>query len=399
MKTIIKSIVLAAALLALPISTYASNIKGGSEVTISSPVQGNLYVGAGKVFINARVGGDLMAGCGEITVKDSIGEDAAIGGGNARIEGPIGGDLRIGAGDVTISSNIGGDLVIGSGNVLIKEGVVIFGDLIVGGGSVTMNGTVKGNTIVAAGELKFNGVAEGELEAKGGQLHFNGEVRGRSKLSCEELHLGEQARFGADVAYWNRTGKPDFSGKLSGAAKASFDPSLAMSEHEMDWQHFGVGVAMFWIWRLLSGALLVILLVALFSHFFSNTVDHFYQKYINKFGWGILYLFGLPLAIVVLFVTVIGIPLGLIAGAFYVVSLMLCHALTAVVGAFELQRYMGKTWSKSQLMLVSMGLFAGLKILMLIPFLGAFLSLVLASIALGSVLMNIFKKRQPEVTM
>ena len=72
MKNIIQPIVLTAALLVLTASAFASNVKGGGEVTVSTPVEGNLYVGAGKVYINAPVSGDLVAGCGEISVKDSV---------------------------------------------------------------------------------------------------------------------------------------------------------------------------------------------------------------------------------------------------------------------------------------------------------------------------------------
>lgn len=390
---------LAASLLVLTAPAFATNIKSGGEVTISSPVEGNLYVGAGKVFINARINGDLLAGCGEITVKDSVLEDAAIGSGNARIEGPIGGDLRIGAGDVTIESNIGGDLVVGSGNVVVREGVVIYGDLLMGGGNVTLNGTVKGKIVVAAGELQFNGIAEQGLEAKGGTLRMNGEVQGKSQLAANEIHLGENARFGADVTYWARMGKPDFSSKLGYGAQSIFDPSLQFSENEWDWRHLGMGIAVFWVWQLLAASLLIVLMVWLFPRFFENSVDHFYQEYMKKLGWGALYFLVVPVGIVVAFVTVIGIPIGLLGMAVYSMGLMLCKALTATVVAYELQRYWDKSWTAGQLMLVAIGMYISLKILALIPFVGFLLSFVVVSIAFGAMLMNIFKKEQPPLVM
>jgi hypothetical protein len=220
-------------------------------------------------------------------------------------------------------------------------------------------------------------------------------VRGKSKLAANEIRLGDKARFGADVAYWARTGKPDFSGKMANGAQASFDTSLQFSENEWDWQHFGVGIAMFWIWQLLAASFLIILMVWLFPRFFKNSVDHFYKEYSRKFGWGILYFLVVPLLIVIAFVTVVGIPLGLIGMAVYGISLMLCQVLTATIGAFELQRYQGKNWAQGQLILVAIGMYILLKVLMLIPFLGFLFSIILTSIAFGSMLMNIFKKEQP----
>jgi hypothetical protein len=397
MKNIIQPIVLTAALLVLTASAFASNVKGGGEVTVSTPVEGNLYVGAGKVYINAPVSGDLVAGCGEISVKDSVMEDAAIGSGNARIEGAIGGDLRIGAGDVTIESNIGGDLVVGSGNIVIQEGVVIYGDLIIGGGNVTLNGTVKGKITITAGELQFNGIGEQDMEAKAGVLNINGKVLGKSKLAATNIGLGENARFGGDVAYWVQTGKLDFSGKLASGAQAKFDPSLQISQNEWDWRHFGMGFVLFWLWRLLTASLLIALMVWLFPRFFKNSVDNFYKEYMKKFGWGILYFLVGPMIIFVALITVIGIPLGLIAMAVYGISLMLCQVLTATMAAYELQRYQGKTWKPGQLMLVGIGMYILLKILMFIPFIGFLFLFILASIAFGSILMNIFKKEKPSL--
>ena len=59
---------------------YSAIVKSGEEVTISSPVKGDLYIAGASLRIKATVDGDIVGAAGEIFVQDTIAEDAILAG-------------------------------------------------------------------------------------------------------------------------------------------------------------------------------------------------------------------------------------------------------------------------------------------------------------------------------
>jgi len=65
-----------------------------------------------------------------------------------------------------------GDLVVFGGNVMIEEGAVVRGDMVVIGGNVTLNGIVSGSTVSIGGSTSMSetAVVKGDLVTVGGSL-------------------------------------------------------------------------------------------------------------------------------------------------------------------------------------------------------------------------------------
>ncbi len=370
----------------------ASDYRAGSEVIISEEQPGNVYAAGSQVTINAVINGDLIVAGGDITVNDSIRDDVIIAGGNITIMGVAGNDLRVFGGEITIAKDVYGDLVVTSGEVRIREGVTIWGDLVAAGGEIISNANVKGKVKIAGGELKLNGRLDGAIDAKAGDLYFNAVVGGPSVIATKNLSLGTEARFAENVRYWNGAGEVNFDGHLTNNATVEFDQSL---KQEMDFEFNMKKVA--WtitMFRIVSGIVLVSLLILLFGGFFERNAGEVRARMGNYLGLGLLLFLGLPFASAVAFGTVIGIPLGVIGIALFVILLIMANSLTAVVAAYEVKKARKENWNTALLIGIAILLFAALRLLDMVPVAGSLVNFALAAIAVGYVIRNARKKKE-----
>ncbi len=373
----------------------ASNVKSGEKVNITEPVATNLYIAAGEIEVNALLDRDLMAAGGEIFINDTIRQDALLAGGKVTIDGVIGEDLRIIGGSVRINRDILGDLTVTGGEVEIADDVTIYGDLLIAGGEVRFKGVVKGLTTIAGGQVVFDGTAEGATEINAGMLRVNGELRAPSSLIAQNLEIGEAARFLADVQYYSESGEIDFSGRLYENAKATYQPNLKPDyESWSGWKDWKKVAASMFFFSLFASALLIALIVAAFHRFFLRASDGVMDKVLNDLGIGLLYVIGVPALILIAFITVIGIPAGLIASAFYGISISLGRVLVSILAAYVLADYGNKAWTKGQFMLVSIGIFLVLKVISWIPIVGFIASFLLVLVTFGAIIQAIRTKSE-----
>jgi cytoskeletal protein CcmA (bactofilin family) len=363
----------------------ASTIKGGSEVTISEPVAGNLYAGGGKVYINAPIEGDLICAGGEVSVLAPVAADILLAGGEVRISSAVGGDLRMGGGKVRLEANVAGDLIITGGELYVKEGVMIGGDVMIAGGKVIFEGIVQGDVMIAGGEATFNGKTAGKMDMKGGKIYLNGEVKGLATLAAQELNIGSDAAFYSNVQYWNEKGDANFEGHLYDGATAKYNEDLKFKT-SVDREIVKKGFMAFAAFRFVSAALLMTLLVALFGRFFEKNTRIVRENIGNYVGTGMLFLFGVPVVAFLAFATIVGIPIGFIMLSGYGIALMLANSLTAVVGAYELKKYLHRDWNKGILILVSVAGFVALRMVGMLAIPGKFIVFAATAIAIGAVI-------------
>ncbi len=367
----------------LPIQ--ASDMRSGDKVSINNTVNENLYTAGGEINVNAIINGDLVGAGGDIRINESVSKDLIFAGGDLQINGEIGDDVRIAGGKVTISKNVHGELIITGGQIIVKQGVIIGGDIHIAGGEVEFNGIAKGKVKIVGGEVEFNGVAEQELMIKGGELEFNGEARGFTQLAAEDIELGPEARFFGKVEYWTEREGINFDPHLEEGASATFNSNLKFkAKIEETWVR--KGVAGFIVYRIVSAALLITLLISFFDTFFSKNAGRLRENIGKYTSAGTLFMIGLPIAAVLAMITIIGIPVGLIMFSGYAIGLILAGALTATVIAYELQKYLKRDWSKGVTIAVAIAAFIVVRLIGMMAFPGKFIVFVLTILAIGSVI-------------
>ena len=367
--------------LLLPVLSFGQ-YEADKEITVAESQKDDIYRAAETINIDATVDGDVVLAGGNITVRDTVRHDLTVAGGEIVVKGYVADDIRAAGGKLTIDSEIGDDVIVAGGEVLITKDAVIHGNLINFSGDIDMNGKVEGMVKSYSGDLKMNGSVTKEVELFGEDVVINGEIGGTSKMAAENITIGESAKFQGEVVYWSEDGQVDFGNSLVGAT-ANFDENLMGDRDDFSWKGFGIAAFGFWVFYLFSAFLVILLLNWAFSNFFDTAVDFLDKNFWRTLGYGSIYLIGLPLLIVISFVIVIGIPIGLFLGGFYIFSLLFGHLVMALLLSHYLNKRSDKRWNFWSIVLLALGIAAVIRLLTFIPFLGALLSFVTTALGYG----------------
>jgi hypothetical protein len=128
-----------------------------------------------NVYIDTPVDDDVFA-TGSVINIDAPVASATVFGGNINVNAPVAGDLIVAGGQVTVNSHIGGKVMaaggnlniggnisknalLGGGQVDIRPGTVIGKDAYISGGTVNNAGRVEGNLTVSASKFENTGSA------------------------------------------------------------------------------------------------------------------------------------------------------------------------------------------------------------------------------------------------
>ena len=220
-----------------------------------------------------------------------------VAGGHVEIDEPTDGNLYVAGGQVSITAPVSGNLRVAGGNVSIKSG--IGGRAAIAGGHVTIDAPVGGNATVSGGSLELGPHARisGKLTFNGGHLEQDPDAQVAGGVTRTHRHRHWES--GAYAGHW--------------IARA--------------------------IWTL--G---LMLLAALIAGALPGPARRM-QEELRTRPWlaalfGVLALICIPIAAVIVMVTIIGIPLGLLALVGYVALLLVGYVATSVLlSGLILERY------------------------------------------------------------
>jgi hypothetical protein len=369
---------------------YAYQIVYGENVTITKPVFDDVYISGGTITINAPIHGDLTIAGGTIIINDSVANDILLAGGNVTFNGFVGDDIRCAGGNIRISKDVSGDVVIAAGTVVIDKGVTI-GNLLAGSGNVTVDGNVNGEVRGGVGEFILNGMVNKNFDCRGGKITMNGTVNGNSIISAAEIFIGNNAIFVNDVRYWNKKGSLDFKQALKNS-KATYDTSLQVQTGE--WYYLGAATIIGLIWYLGMALLMIMIIEYLFEHVMKNAADTVFNNALKSFGIGFLYFIVVPIIAIIAFVTIIGVPIGVLLLLSYIFLIVLAAVITSLVIAHWFNNRNSYAWKYWRIVFVAFFIFVLVKFIAATPFVGWVFIMLLTCMAFGGILLNINWKRK-----
>jgi hypothetical protein len=380
----------------LTIHAFSFRLEYGNNVVIARPVYEDLYISAGSVTINAPVFGDLICTGGTIDINDSVSGDIIVAGGTVTFNGNVGDDIRCAGGRLYVQKNIVGDLVIAGGQVTVNRDVVIGGGLLMGGGDITFNGTVNKSVKAGFGSLVFNGRAEKDIDVKGGNLQMNGTVMGPAVIAANKITIGNDASFNNNVRYWNNKGSVDFGQSIKNG-KAIYDPSLKIATGR--WYYLGGLSVLGLLWYIGMALLMIAIIQYLFNATMQKAGDTVFNKTLKSSGFGLLFFIAVPIAAIIAFITVIGVPLGLLLLFNYIILILLATVITSLVAAHWINNRFNYQWGFWKLVFAALGIFIVLKLISSMPFVGWLIVLIATCGAFGAILQNINWKRKQQVEL
>jgi cytoskeletal protein CcmA (bactofilin family) len=275
----------------------------GEDVTLAEQVAGDAFIAGGRSHIDGRVAGDAVATGGTVDVRGEITEDLYAAGGDVRIEATVLGNARI-----------------AGGTVFLERGADIAGSVTVAGGSIEQSGHVGGNLQVFGGRVRLNGVVDGDVE-----------------VASEDIRVGPEAVIKGRLTYQGPDRPRVADGAvISGGIERSHRRWRGLGEES------GFGRALTGVLRTLwfAGVLLTgMLLVAVFPRFTREAAATARSDALASLGLGAALLIAVPIMALMLFVTIIGIPLGFATLMGYGLLLMLGYLTAALaVGDWLLER-------------------------------------------------------------
>jgi hypothetical protein len=368
---------LLALLLLIPTTPVsAADLRGGDSVIIASGdvINDDLYLAARKIVINGTVNGDVFC-LGDTTVNGKINGSITIIGVNALINGAVTHSVRVAAGTIEIAGRIGGDLMVAGTSVDLTTAGSIGRDLVFAANRINIDSTI---------EDRISGYGIGDGTTANLSSRVGGDVRIRTKA----LTLASSADIRGNLVYESANELNLQPGAQIGGSITHNLPPKTTNTLPLSARIWFKVIA--FLMTLVAGGLVIVLV----PRRAAAVVAALKRKPWLSLGWGALILFATPLAVIITFITVVGIPVGLISLVIYLIALYLSQVAIALFLGYWIIGRFGQADSRG-LLLGSFALgFTLLTLVKLIPFVGPFLWLATVLFGLGAMAVS-WRNRAP----
>ncbi|MDQ5950768.1 MAG: hypothetical protein QG639_44, partial [Patescibacteria group bacterium] len=337
-----------------PASQLGPHFRGGDSVIANESYNGDLYIGAGTAQVLGTVEGDLLAAGGSISVDGTVTEDARIAGGNITFNGDVGGNVTVLGGTVTFGPN---STVAGS--------VVVFG------GNITMQGSILGNVYGGAGAASLNGSVGQNVNLDAGSLNVSPSASVSGSLIAT---VEEQSEISPEAQI---AGMSDIKVREKSDKKVNVQQAAGISAAGI-FSQFIFGSLM----SLAGGLLLLWLLPGWFTQL-ARTIE---VSPGPALGWGLVYIFMMPIVFVFLLLTVIGIPLAFLTLLIWITNAIIASWITALVIGRWLADKNEWSWIEGRYTQLVVGVLV-LNAISLIPIIGWLLGFAAFVLGMGALLL------------
>jgi len=337
------------------VPVLAFDARSGNIVTVTSGevIDGDLYVGGKTITIDGTINGDLIAAGRTIMVNGPVNGSIIAAGETVNINGEVTHAVRIIGETLNISGTIGRDLLVAGAKFSMASTAEIGGDLLLGAGTALIDGLIKGDINSGVDSLTIASTASIQ-----GKLTY---------ISENEANIQSDAQISGTITHK----LPDVKEKIA----------------------TGIG-----LWGTVIGFLMILVLGIIIILFAPRRVEAVTESIRTRpwasLGWGTLILVATPIAALIVCITIIGLPLGLIALALYSIAIYLTQLFVGLlIGQLIVGAFRGVIETRAALIgALALGL-ALLSLLKLIPYLDNVIGLATVLFGLGAILVSERKLR------
>ena len=359
------------ALLVVPAPASAIERRIGASPTVGpeETIKGNVYLNGERVRVEGTVDGDVFAAGKDIDIDGHVTGDVITAGRYLRIRGTVDGNIR----------SMGNTAII-SGT--LAKNILWLGD------AVTIDGTGKvgGSVTMAGGTLAIDGRLGRDILFVGEEVNVNGAVGGEIRAQGHSLIIGSGAQVEGPIHY-----KGDKPADVSTGAKLVSAVQFERMKHGPDY-----GSYRYYLWHVIWASAYILFGLVLFSLMpkFSRDAVNSAEHYGASAGLGVLVGFGLPIAAVIVCITVVGLFIGLSTLFLWYASM---YYGQVIIGAVIGRWLMGRTeeqWPLIGRMVVG---FVILRLCSMIPHVGTTLKYAAAFWGIGAISLAVYRLMQPVV--
>jgi hypothetical protein len=360
----------------------AADLRNGDTVIIASgdEVNDDLYIVANRITINGTVNGDVLCVGDTINVNGKINGSVIALGSTVRIDGEVTHALRIAGANIDIGGNIGSDVVVAGDSIDLAEAAKVGRDLVFAGRSINID----------------NAVGRG-ITGYADTIDINNQVTGDVNIGVTQLTIASTAKIQGDLIYVSDNEAVIRAGAQIGGTTTHNLPKERKSTY-MDFFTWGPGFGV-WTWSRIIAFLMTLvagsLIILIAPKRATAVAEAIKRKPLSSLGWGAVILFATPIAVLITFITIIGIPVGLIGLLVYGLAIYLAQiAVGLFIGYWIIGRF--STANSRGVLIGSFALgFSILTLVKLIPYIGFPVWLATVLFGIGAMVMS-RKTMQPD---
>lgn len=337
--------------LAIPGAAWAASGASGESVVLAKGDNrtGTYFVSGSTITINGNVDGDVVCAGQTVTVNGSVSGDVLCAGQTVTVNGPVTGSVRAVGQIVTVNGTVGRNVMAGAQSLVLGTNARVNGELTVGAQSVAMNGPVNQDVLMRTNSFELGATI-------GGSLNYS---------SDQALAI-------------------DRSKVKGGVTRHVSSPQNTQEDTAAD----KLGSLAFWT---ASGLLIMLAAVWVAPKLVRSVTEMMIRRPGASMGWGALALIVGPVVLMVLAITVIGLPLTFLAGALWLMSVLTGGLFAGVaVARMALGR---KEASQRHLVLAAL---AGVPLIVIVsslPWVGFLVGLVATAWTIGGLALSVNKAR------
>ena len=359
-------------MLVTTIPALALDLRGGNTITIGSGevIEGDLYIAGSDITINGTINGDVWAAGRSITINGTVNGAVTAAAQYINLNGPVARSARIAGQTLDVNGTIGTDLVAFGSTIDINSATTIGTDLLIGGATARIAGQVNRNLKGGADDITISGM-----------------IGGNTQLQVKRLTITSTANIKGNLDY---TSENEATIEPSGQVIGKITHQMPEPKKTGEAKGILPWIAAAGVAGLIVGKILTFLMILVIAVIFIFTIRHRTVAMANSIktspwaslGWGALILFVTPFAAIIVCITLIGLPLGLIALALWGIAIYLSQIPVALcIGRLILRQ---KVESGGILVgAAALGLVI-LLLLRLIPVVGFLVSLATVLFGMGS---------------
>ncbi|MFH1854831.1 MAG: hypothetical protein ABH810_00225 [bacterium] len=310
-----KKLLVFLAIIILPSFAFAADISTGELITVEKE-QRNPIIFASDVKVKSDISGDLTSFSSTARIENKIDGSAYVFAGRANISSPeIANRLVVFGGEVDVSGNIKGDLIVFGGTVNIDSSSIVDGDIFAYGGNVYINGRTSGS-----------------LRAGGGKVMLEGAVIEKdAQIKSDQILISENSLVKGKLSYWSAKEGNFPEGVIKGAVEFN----------KIKKESFSRGYSV--ISSLVMAAFLALAVLFLFGKRLEGIVTLAYEKFGTTLLAGFLVAIVLPLALIILLISYVGITFALAILFVYIAAWFFAYAYGAILTGSAIIRWLSKS--------------------------------------------------------
>jgi len=298
----------------LPSTEVVNNdyFANGKAVEISGTINGDLYVLGGQVFIDGTINGDVLVAAGSVEVSGNVSKNVRMIAGQALITGNIGRSLT----GVTATIEMGPSATIGRNAVIVS-------------GNADMESNIMNNLRIYSSNVRLTNRIAGKVMAYVGQLRVTSKVV-----------------IGGALEYWsNSNALIDSNAKIQGGVTHHLSFFYDFFHNKLiKGLKIGskfAGLVMNFFYSFVIG----LILLRYFPKRVSRTIEMLNTKPAQSVIAGIVLIFLLPLIMLALIITILGVPFALtllsltVVGFYSAKILSILWISTHLFKRFELKKH------------------------------------------------------------